>query len=128
MNRLKPILAMLMLMLFAFASSHPLLEGLGMIHQETAHTHEQPSSDTDHPLADGEVSVNTSRNELQKSLADESFDLVKILALTCVLLQHEDLSARSSVEITISPPPALSTTWQFSLRAALPARAPSFAS
>jgi len=127
-NRIKPIVATLMLALFALASSHPLLEGLGLIHHETAHTHEQSSSDSDHQLADGKVSINVNRNETQKSLADSSFNLANILAFALVLLQHEDLSNQSSVEIACSPPPELGTTWQFSSRAALPVRAPSFAS
>jgi hypothetical protein len=127
-NRIKPIVATLMLALFALASSHPLLEGLGLIHHETAHTHEQSSSDSDHQLADGKVSININRNETQKSLADSSFNLANILAFALVLLQHDDLSNQSSVEIASSPPPELGTTWQFSSRAALPVRAPSFAS
>lgn len=117
-----------MLALFALASSHPLLEGLGLIHHETAHSHEQSSSDSDHQLADGKVSININRNDTQKSLADSSFDLANVLAFALVLLQHDDLSSQSSVEIASSPPPELGTTWQFSSRAALPVRAPSFAS
>lgn len=128
MFRWKPIVATLMLVLFALASSHPLLEGLGLIHQETAHAHEQPSSESDHQLADGKVSINVNRNDTQKSVAGNSFDLANILACALVLLQSDDLSDRPSVEIASSPPPELGTSWQFSFRAALPARAPSFAS
>lgn len=127
-NKLKPIVAMLMLTLFAFASSHPLLEGLGLIHQESAHADGPASSDSDHELADGKCRFSSSRDEVQKSFSDGSFDFAKILALACALLQREDLSAQSSVEIASSPPPELGTTWQFSSRAALPVRAPSFAS
>ncbi|ODU23814.1 MAG: hypothetical protein ABS95_02985 [Verrucomicrobia bacterium SCN 57-15] len=121
-------MATLMLAIFALASSHPLLEGLGLIHHETAHTHEQSSSDSDHPLADGKVSINVNRNDTQKSFVDSAFNLAKILAFALVLIQHDDLSNQSSVEIASSPPPELGTTWQFSSRAALPVRAPSFAS
>jgi hypothetical protein len=127
-NKLKPIVAMLMLTLFAFASSHPLLEGLGLIHQESAHADGPASSDSDHELADGKCRINISRDEVQKSFADGSFSLAKILALACVLFQSEELSAQSTVEIASSPPPELRTTWQFSSRAALLARAPSFVS
>lgn len=126
-NRLKPIVAMLVLTLFAFASSHSLLEGLELIHQDVAHADGPASSDTDHELADGKCRANLSRDAIQKSLTDGSFNIAEILALACVLLQH-DLSNQSAVEITISPPPELGTTWQFSSRAALPVRAPSFAS
>jgi hypothetical protein len=127
-NRLKPIVAVLMLTLFAFASSHPLLACLGLIHQEVTSAERPAGSDSNHEVADGKCPPNFSRDEIQKSFADGSFNLAEILALACVLLQHEDLSALSSVEIASSPPPELGTTWQFSSRAALPARAPSFVS
>ncbi len=127
-NRLKPIVAMLMLTLFAFASSHPLLEGLGLIHQDTAQAEEPAKSGSDHELADGKSQINISRDEVQKSFADGSFNLAEILALACVLYQHEELSARSAIDVASSPPRELGTSWQFSSRAALPARAPSFVS
>lgn len=127
-TRLKPIVAMLMLTLFAFASSHPLLEGLGLIHHETAHAEEPASSHSDHELADGKCPINSSRDEIQKTFANGGFDLADILALASVLLHQADLETGSSVEIASSPPPELGTTWQFSSRTALPARAPSFAS
>jgi hypothetical protein len=116
-----------MLTLFAFSSSHVLLESLDLIHQDVAHADGPASSDSDHELADGKCRVNLSRDGIQKSLTDGSFNFAEILALACVLLQH-DLSNQSPVEITISPPPELGTTWQFTSRAALPVRAPSFAS
>lgn len=127
-TRLKPIVALLMLTFFAFASSHPLLEGMGLIHQEVAHTDGHGSSDSDHELADGKCRFTSSRDEVQKSFADGGFNLAQLLALTCVLIQDTDYPSHSSVEIASSPPPELGTTWQFSFRAALPVRAPSFAS
>ena len=99
-----------------------------MIHQEAAHAHEHSNSDSDHQLADGKVSINANRNEVQKSFDDGSIDLTKIVALACALLQRDDLLSQSRVEIASSPPPELGTTWQFSSRAALPVRSPSFAS
>lgn len=126
----KPYVATLMLALFALASSHPLLEGLGLIHEETAHAHAHEHSvpDSDHQLADGKVPINANRNEVQKSFDDGSFNLAKIVALTFALLQRDDLLSQSRVEIASSPPPELGASWQFSFRAALPVRAPSFAS
>jgi len=118
---------MLMLALFAFASSHPLLEGLGLIHQKAVHT-DGPVGDTPHELADGKCHINSSRDEIQKSFADGGFSLTKILAFACVLLQHTEFLTESSVEVATSPPPELGKTWHFSSRAALPARAPSFVS
>jgi hypothetical protein len=119
---------MLMLALFAFASSHPLLEALGLIHHEAAHTEAPASSHSDHELADGNSPINSNRDEIQKSFANNGFDLAAVLVLASALLQHKDREAQSVVEITGSPPPELGTTWQFSSRAALPVRAPSFAS
>jgi hypothetical protein len=119
---------MLMLALFAFASSHPLLEGLGLIHREVAHAEEPASSHSDHELADGKCPIHSSRDEIQKTFANGGFDLDAILALAAVLLQHDDQGTRPVIEIASSPPPELGTTWQFSSRAALPVRAPSFAS
>jgi hypothetical protein len=127
-TRLKPIVALLMLTLFAFASSHPLLEGLGLIHQEVAHTDGSGSSDSDHELADGKCRFTSSRDEIQKPFANGGFNLAVILALACVLIQPTDCSTCPPVEIASSPPPELGTTWHFTSRAALPARAPSFAS
>jgi hypothetical protein len=127
-TRLKPIVALLMLTLFAFASSHPLLEGLGLIHQEVAHTDGHANSDSDHELADGKCRFTSSRDEIQKAFANGGFDFSAVVALACVLLHDADLETGSSVEIASSPPPELGTSWQFSSRAALPVRAPSFAS
>ncbi len=127
-NRLKPIAAMLMLALFAFASSHPLLEGLELIHQEVTHSEGSGGTDSDHELADGKCQFNSNRDEIQKSFAEGAFNFAEIFALACVLLQDADCSTRAPSEIANSPPPELGTTWQFSFRAALPARAPSFAS
>jgi hypothetical protein len=123
-----PIVATLMLALFAFASSHSLLEGLGLIHNEAAHSEQPASSHSDHELADGKCPINSTRDEIQKTLAHDGFDLAAISALACVLLDHRDFETGPSVEIASSPPPELGTTWQFSSRAALPVRAPSFAS
>ena len=126
-KRLLPLVATLMLALFAFASSHTLLEGLGLIHHEVAHSEVPANSDSNHELADGKCQFNSSRSEIQKLSAHGSFDLAEILALACVS-QLEYLSGQASVEITSSPPPELGTSWQFSSRAALPVRAPSLAS
>ena len=127
-SRLKPIVAILILALFGFMSSHPLLEGLGLIHHEVAHTEEPASSHSDHELADGTCPIHSNRDEIQKSFANGGFDLAAVVAIACVLLHHADLETGTSVEIASSPPPELGTSWQFSSRAALPVRAPSFPS
>ena len=127
-KRLMPIVATLMLTLFAFASSHALLEGLGLIHQESAHADGPASSDSDHELADGKCRINSTRDGIQTPHANATFDLANILALASVLVLDASQETRLSVEIANSPPPELGTSWQFSSRAALPVRAPSLAS
>ena len=126
-NRLKPVVAMLMLTLFAFASSHPLLEGLGLIHQEVTHAEGPAGSDSDHELADGKCRIESSHEELEKPLAD-ALDLSYSLVFVCVLLLEGDPDADPGGGSLSPPPPELGTSWQFSSRAALPVRAPSFAS
>lgn len=126
-SRLKPIVAMLMLALFAFASSHPLLEGLGLIHHDNAHAEEPASSHSDHELADGNCPVHSNRDEIQGTFANGGFDLAAVVALACVLLHDAALDTGPSIKIASSPPPELGPSWQFSSRAALPVRAPSFA-
>ncbi len=126
-NRLKPIVALMLLTLFAFASSHPLLESLELIHHDDAHAEGPTSSDHDHDAADGLCQINSHRNELQRSLAD-SFDFSHCLVLGSLFLQPETQGVKPRLLTSSSPPPELGTTWQFSARAALPVRAPSIAS
>ena len=127
-KRLLPLVATLMLALFAFASSHTLLEGLGLIHHEVAHSEVPASADSNHELADGKCQFNSSRSEIQKLSADGTFDLAAIAALARVLLHDADLDSGPPIAMASSPPPELGTSWQFSSRAALPVRAPSLAS
>lgn len=126
--RLKPIVAMLMLALFAFASSHALLETFGLIHQEDAHAEEPASPPSTHELADGKCRINAVRDEIQTPDAGGAFDFAKILALASAYLHQADLDTRPTIEIASSPPPELGASRHFISRAALPARAPSFVS
>lgn len=126
--RLKPIVGMLMLALFAFASSHPLLEALELIHHEAAHSHAAaaPDSDSDHETADGICRIESNQDEVQQR-PGEAFGIFQSFVFKCALLLHLDLGARPE-GFNSSSPPELGTTWQFLSRAALPVRAPSFAS
>jgi len=119
---------MLMFALFAFASSHPLLESLGLIHHEGAHAEEPAGPHSDHEFADGKCPIHSSRDEIQNNFSNGGFNFAAVVAMACVLLHHADLETGPSVEIASSPPPELGTSWQFSSRAALPVRAPSLAS
>lgn len=127
MNRLKPIVAMLMLALFAFASSHPLLESLGLIHQEVAHADGPAHSKDNHEAADGSCRIESGQEELQKPLAD-ALDLSHSFVFMCVLMLNTDPDADPGGQGLSPPPPELGKSWQFSSRAALPIRAPSIAS
>ena len=126
-RRFKPIVAILMLTLFAFASSHPLLESLGLIHQDHSHADGSDQSDRNHEAADGICRVESSHEELQRPLSN-SLDLTLSLELLWVLLLNPNLDADPGGGGLSPPPPELGTSWQFAFRAALPVRAPSLAS
>lgn len=66
--------AELVLALFAVASSHSLLAGLGLIHQQATPAEAPANSDSDHALADGKCPISSSRDEIQKSFAEGSFN------------------------------------------------------
>ena len=118
----------LLLALFVLASSHPLLQGLGLIHQYSNHHSELPDSHSDsdrnHDAADGLCRVDSHRDEIQKFAGGN----LSCLAFIAALLDGEVVGAEPRFANTTSPPPELDTTWQFSSRAALPVRAPSFVS
>lgn len=124
MGRFKPFVAMLMLALFAFTSSHSLLEGFELIHHEAEEHSEE--SDRSHDAADGLVRLESQHDELQKIIAGASL-FCNHLALTLAIL-HQGEFERPCMERANSPPPELIQTWHFSTRTALPVRAPSIAS
>jgi hypothetical protein len=128
LNRCKPFVAMLLLALFALASSHPLLQGLGLIHQHSEHhsdsSDSHSDSDRNHDAADGLCRVDSHRNEVQKF----SGAILHCLIFVAVYLDCDVGFKEPRFANSIAPPPELVTTWQFSSRAALPVRAPSFAS
>lgn len=118
-------MAVLMLTLFALASSHSLLEGFGLIHQHEAQSQQagHDSGDSDHALADGTVAVDVHRDEVVKRDAAPTF-VAQIAALVAVLV-NANVDCSSEHIFTSGVADHLATTWQFSLRSALPARAPS---
>ena len=118
-----------MLALFAPTSSHPLLEGLGLIHQVHADhdtdsdgSHEHDSNN--HEAADGKCVLASAHVSVPGP------NMVATPFLFCSL--GFDLASELHVERQPSglappgtAPPQLSHRWQFSFRAALPIRAPS---
>jgi hypothetical protein len=119
-KRLKTIVVLLMLALWMPATSHALLESAGVIHQEHADT--DSDGDHDHDAADGLVLLPSSANAPVTSAA-----LVCVLPVVVFLLP-EPVETRLMDRIDSGTSPPLPNVWQFVHRAALPARAPSFAS
>jgi hypothetical protein len=128
-QRLKSIVAVMLLAIFSLASSHTLLESFELIHHDESHSHaESPASPNSHDAADGICRVDSHRAQVQKSFADVQTELSKIFTLAFFSLQQNSQQAGTKVEICGSPPLELKTSWQFSSRTALSARAPSIAS
>jgi len=120
-KRLKIILVLLMLALWMPATSHALLESAGVIHQ--AHDDaDSDHSDNDHDAADGLVLLPSSVNAPVMGAA-----LVCVLPAVIFLLP-EPVETRLTDRIDSGTSPPLPNVWQFVHRAALPVRAPSFAS
>lgn len=128
LNRSKSMIAVLLLAVFALASSHPLLQGLDLIHQHSEHHSDSSSSHSDsdrnHDAADGLCRVDSHRNELEQF----SGAVLHCLVAVAVFLDRDAGFEEPKFANSIAPPPELVTTWQFSSRAALPVRAPSFPS
>jgi hypothetical protein len=124
---LKPIVAMMMLAIFSLASSHALLESFELIHEDGDHNHSHGNAPNSHDAADGVCRVDSHRTQVQKSFADVQAEL-KIFNLAFYSLQNNSQQTGTKVEICGSPPLELKTSWQFSSRTALSARAPSIAS
>jgi len=121
LKRLKTIAVLLMLALWVPATSHALLESAGVIHQSGAES--DSDGDHDHEAADGVVLLPSSVNAPTMSTT-----FVYVLPVIAFLLPE-------SVEVALidrihsgTSPPLLPKSWQFIHRAALPVRAPSFAS
>ena len=121
LKRLKTIVVLLMLALWLPATSHALLESAGVIHQAHADA-DSEHSDNDHDAADGLVLLPSSVNAPAISTA-----LLCVLPVVVfVLPEPVEIGLTDRINSGTSPP--LPNVWQFVHRAALPARAPSFAS
>ena len=140
MRRVKTIVALLIAALWLPASSHALLQHLGYIHQ--AHTHDESvdadhhedsdgshEHDTDnHAAADGLCLVSSGKVSAAKPVVVATLPWLK----AATVLSGADIATSFERHSGPSPPgvapPELSHRWQFSFRAALPVRAPSFIS
>jgi hypothetical protein len=124
MKRLKTVSTILLLAVWSLATSHPLLERLHLIH--THHTDSSHQNAESHEAADGICRVESTSIAVAQ-VASHFLFLVSTPTLTEAGLQSSP-SGRDGLPPPGTAPPELSLTWLFSFRAALPARAPSFAS
>jgi len=141
MRRVKQIVVVLLVALWLPASSHALLEHAGLIHQQheqghagNAETDHHADSDDrhehkadNHAAADGLCRLATGKVQAPSLIFVATPGW---LAMALMTLPVD--AGRAEVPSGLSPPgtcpPELSHRWQFSSRAALPVRAPSFAS
>jgi cobalt-zinc-cadmium efflux system outer membrane protein len=112
-NRWKAILSLLMLAIWLPATSHPLLESAGLIHQEHS-----PDSDSDHDAADGLVLLPSSVNATVVSAT-----LVCVLPVVVFLLP-EPVELRLTHRIGFGTSPPLPNIWQFFSARHFPAALP----
>lgn len=120
MKRLKVIVTLLMLALWMPATSHALLESAEVIHQP--HADADAHGDLDHDAADGLVLLPSSVHAPVMSAA-----MVWVLPMVAFLLPNPtEPRLKNLIDSGTSPP--WPNPWQFVHRAALPVRAPSFAS
>jgi hypothetical protein len=128
-NRVRIVIASVLLVLWPGVTSHALLQRLELIH-EFHHDHDggggshEHDSDDDHEFADGGYLNSSGGVSVLKTLLAES---EHCFAATLPLAP---LNLNSAVfNSGLAPPEAapleLLHSWQFSFRAALPARAPS---
>lgn len=127
-NRLRFIIAPLLVVLWLPASSHALLEHWELIHQvQSDHEPGPDDSDTDnHDAADGICHIAPTAVQVQQpdwnaglQLAPESF------LLAFIAPGEAPLVLRNGPDPPGVAPPELLHTWQFSFRTSLPPRAPS---
>ncbi len=134
---MRTLVALLLIASWLPASSHVHLQHFGLIHQihEDHHHHEHGDGEPghhehgadNHAAADGECLVSSGSSALDLPWAGSAqlgFDFVP--ALSALGLPTEREAAGLAPPCT--GPPGFSRSWQFLLRAALPVRAPSFAS
>ncbi|MCI0534193.1 MAG: hypothetical protein L0Z50_03090 [Verrucomicrobiales bacterium] len=132
MSRVRNIVALVLLAAWPVMTSHALLQHWGVIHVvhvdhdsgDGSHEHETDN----HAFADGGYLKGSSSIQVTKPLSS----VVRTPLSTAALLAPVFALQREVRPCGPSPPgaapPEFSNRWQFSFRAALPVRAPSFAS
>jgi len=122
-------MAVLVLALWMPATLHCELEtmtGLGFL-ACCSHTHSAPHQDADCD-EDACATVESGLYQIDESPPLTFRPLATLPAVTLGWLAQEPLPPKPAVAATVFAPPELDVSWQFSSRAALPPRAPSFIS
>jgi hypothetical protein len=126
-NRLKTIVAMILLVLWAPVTSHCLLERVPGLEFLACASDDSPTGDCDKG-ADGCQSVESASYKTEDSQPLVSA-FAPALALLVAVLSPDSVPPRQpSLARRTDTPPDIPSSWQFALRTALPVRAPSVAS
>src|SRR6266481_5696204 len=118
-NRFRTIAALLLLAFWVPISSHELLEQWGVIHTQASDPIDQ--HDDNHDAADGLCQVPAWTFQVQKFFAPE-VSFVASAVVACLV--GDSVWEQASFALVNPSPPDIPVGWQFSSRAALPARAP----
>lgn len=140
MGLIRKVVAVLLVALWPAATSHALLEQLELIHvvHEDHHHHDDHhdadhSDDgkshehgaTGHQFADGDYAVPSHGKSISKP--QFLYAEASLIAAAILRISQEARDAQGPAPPGAAPP-LLQKTWQFSVRTALPVRAPSFIS
>jgi hypothetical protein len=123
-NRLQTVAAILLLALWVPITSHEMLEMWGLIHTQ-ALAGDGSGHEDDHDAADGICHLPAGIFQVEKVQQPQ----ITLLFPVAIALSLQQLEWPHPSLAQINPsPPDIPVGWQFSLRAALPARAPSLMS
>jgi len=120
----RTVAALVLLACWAPISSHELLEHWGVIHVQASNASENHSDD--HDAADGICRLPAGPFQLQNFLPSQI--TLAMLPAVVVDAAAESIWQQASFALVNPSPPDIPVGWQFSFRAALPVRAPSFIS
>ena len=123
-HRFRIVAALLLLAIWVPSSSHELLEGFGLIHVQASPSGGD-SHENDHDAADGLCQLPGWSLQVQKYQAADISFLLPVAFAACL---QDGIQARACFALVNPSPPDIPVSWQFSFRAALPARAPSLIS
>jgi hypothetical protein len=125
---LRDVCSIFLALLWLVASSHPILESAGLIHQDDHHSHNaspthDDDGDQDHDAADGKCPVSFAKVSIPKPPATQvpfvlSFSSAELIDGLTFEIDASGLAPPEQLSVPIP-------SWQFCLRAALAPRAPS---